>query len=178
MVGNVYFDVMETPCFVFEPVKVCTQRSWWGRCEEYGRQARATMHEPLSYQWHSARCCNVIHIHSGYQQRPKLLQWKLVIKVGSQNSHWHRWTIILLEWIVSSCTLHAGCRYCSVKCIVKVWVLHNYEFSLFCIKNVAQSLLVDRPCVPGSTKSRRICERHFPPPPFLNTPLSWVKLNT
>merc|ERR1712183_555557 len=32
IVGNLFFNVADIPCFVFSKAKVCSSRSWWGRC--------------------------------------------------------------------------------------------------------------------------------------------------
>lgn len=41
MVGKVFFNVLQTKCFVLKPEKVCKRRSWWGQCEKKGIRKRA-----------------------------------------------------------------------------------------------------------------------------------------
>ncbi len=33
-VGNIFFNVIKTTCFVFSREKVCTEREWWGGCKK------------------------------------------------------------------------------------------------------------------------------------------------
>ena len=40
-VGKLFFNVVQTKCFVLKPKQVCLKYSWWGKCEktEYRKQA-------------------------------------------------------------------------------------------------------------------------------------------
>nr|AWU67141.1 putative phospholipase A2 [Crangon crangon] len=49
MVGNVFFDVVKTRCFVFKKEKVCKKWSWWGRCEKYRLQSVAVLRDPIPF---------------------------------------------------------------------------------------------------------------------------------
>lgn len=35
MVGKLFFNVVQTKCFVLKPKQVCTKQSWWGKCQKY-----------------------------------------------------------------------------------------------------------------------------------------------
>ncbi|XP_063701983.1 uncharacterized protein LOC134832017 isoform X2 [Culicoides brevitarsis] len=41
MVGRVFFNVLQTKCFVLKPEKICKERSWWGQCTKKGMRKRA-----------------------------------------------------------------------------------------------------------------------------------------
>ncbi|KAL0852851.1 hypothetical protein ABMA27_012648 [Loxostege sticticalis] len=49
MVGKLFFNVVQTKCFVLKPVKICTQRSWWGRCLRRGYTKQAFLRDNLPY---------------------------------------------------------------------------------------------------------------------------------
>ncbi|XP_064095140.1 uncharacterized protein LOC135207342 isoform X2 [Macrobrachium nipponense] len=49
MVGNVFFDVVKTRCFVFKKEKVCKKTSWWGKCEKYRIQGVAVLRDPIPF---------------------------------------------------------------------------------------------------------------------------------
>ncbi|XP_068236446.1 group 3 secretory phospholipase A2-like isoform X2 [Palaemon carinicauda] len=49
MVGNVFFDVVKTRCFVFKKEKVCKKTSWWGKCEKYRIQGVAALRDPIPF---------------------------------------------------------------------------------------------------------------------------------
>lgn len=41
MIGRIFFNVVQTKCFVLKPEKVCKHRSWWGKCEKKILRKRA-----------------------------------------------------------------------------------------------------------------------------------------
>lgn len=43
MVGKLFFNVVQTKCFVLKPEKFCQKHSWWGTCEVEGVRKRAYM---------------------------------------------------------------------------------------------------------------------------------------
>ncbi|XP_039762301.1 uncharacterized protein LOC120635370 isoform X2 [Pararge aegeria] len=50
MVGKLFFNVVQTKCFILKPVKkVCTQRSWWGKCTRRGRMEQAFLRDNMPY---------------------------------------------------------------------------------------------------------------------------------
>ncbi|XP_060809245.1 uncharacterized protein LOC106130105 isoform X2 [Amyelois transitella] len=49
MVGKLFFNVVQTKCFVLKPVKVCTKRSWWGKCLRRGFTKQAFLRDNLPY---------------------------------------------------------------------------------------------------------------------------------
>ncbi|KPJ20185.1 hypothetical protein RR48_02443 [Papilio machaon] len=49
MVGKLFFNVVQTKCFILKPVKMCTQRSWWGKCLRKGYQKQAFLRDNLPY---------------------------------------------------------------------------------------------------------------------------------
>ncbi|XP_023937914.1 uncharacterized protein LOC112045804 isoform X2 [Bicyclus anynana] len=49
MVGKLFFNVVQTKCFILKPVKVCTQRSWWGKCTRRGAIKQAFLRDNLPY---------------------------------------------------------------------------------------------------------------------------------
>lgn len=49
MVGKLFFNVVQTKCFVLKPVKICTQRSWWGKCLKRGSTKQAFLRNNMAY---------------------------------------------------------------------------------------------------------------------------------
>ncbi|CAH2987596.1 unnamed protein product [Chilo suppressalis] len=49
MVGKLFFNVVQTKCFVLKPVKICTQRSWWGKCLRRGYTKQAYLRDNMPY---------------------------------------------------------------------------------------------------------------------------------
>ncbi|CAB3376689.1 Hypothetical predicted protein [Cloeon dipterum] len=49
MVGKLFFNVVQTKCFVLKIEKVCKKYSWWGKCLRYKRQKQAYLRDNLSY---------------------------------------------------------------------------------------------------------------------------------
>lgn len=48
-IGNIFFNVVATPCFRFKYENVCVERTWYGKCLRHERQPKAVMHNSLSY---------------------------------------------------------------------------------------------------------------------------------
>jgi len=49
IVGNLFFNVINIPCFVFSQERVCTERSWWGRCAREEDRPGAVWRRPIHY---------------------------------------------------------------------------------------------------------------------------------
>jgi len=49
VVGNMFFNVIKIPCFVFTRKKVCTRKTWWGKCLERGKEKRAIWKTSVTY---------------------------------------------------------------------------------------------------------------------------------
>ena len=49
MVGSVFFNVVQMKCITLKQIQVCTNRSWWGRCLEYGDDYEAEVNDPFEY---------------------------------------------------------------------------------------------------------------------------------
>ncbi|XP_053623229.1 uncharacterized protein LOC128682516 isoform X1 [Plodia interpunctella] len=49
MVGKLFFNIVQTKCFVLKPVKACTKRSWWGKCLRRGYTKQAFLRDNLPY---------------------------------------------------------------------------------------------------------------------------------
>eukprot|EP00092_Neocalanus_flemingeri_P025879 GFUD01028046.1.p1 GENE.GFUD01028046.1~~GFUD01028046.1.p1 ORF type:complete len:216 (+),score=53.79 GFUD01028046.1:43-690(+) len=49
IVGNLFFNVADIPCFVFSKAKVCSARNWWGRCTSEQEKHSAVWRKPLPY---------------------------------------------------------------------------------------------------------------------------------
>ena len=47
-VGRLFFNLIQTPCFVLETETVCTEKTWWGKCikEEEREIAKAKVPRP------------------------------------------------------------------------------------------------------------------------------------
>ena len=48
-VGSVFFNVLQTPCFVLDTEKVCTEHTWWGRCIKEEKHIIAVRKDPVAY---------------------------------------------------------------------------------------------------------------------------------
>jgi len=49
IVGNMFFNVIQIPCFIFTRKQVCTKRTWWGRCTEKSQQKTAIWRQSIPY---------------------------------------------------------------------------------------------------------------------------------
>ncbi|KAH6933846.1 hypothetical protein HPB50_018601 [Hyalomma asiaticum] len=49
MVGKLYFNVVQTKCFVFRHREVCELRSWWGKCLQREKKKVAVLRAGMSY---------------------------------------------------------------------------------------------------------------------------------
>lgn len=49
MVGKLYFNVVQTKCFVFKHREVCEKRSWWGKCIQREKQKVAVLRNGMSF---------------------------------------------------------------------------------------------------------------------------------
>lgn len=45
MVGKLFFNIVQSKCFVLKPEKTCTKRSWWGKCEKMVKRKRAHLRD-------------------------------------------------------------------------------------------------------------------------------------
>jgi len=49
IVGNLFFNIANIPCFVDEDVEVCTETNFWGRCLKKETQRQAVWRKPFPY---------------------------------------------------------------------------------------------------------------------------------
>merc|ERR1712130_442249 len=49
IVGNLFFNIADIPCFVFSKQVICTSRNWWGRCISEEEKMTAVWRKPLPY---------------------------------------------------------------------------------------------------------------------------------
>lgn len=49
MIGKIYFNILGSKCFEFEETEVCSERSWWGRCQRYENQTIAILRSQVSF---------------------------------------------------------------------------------------------------------------------------------
>ncbi|XP_055631770.1 uncharacterized protein LOC129771772 isoform X2 [Toxorhynchites rutilus septentrionalis] len=49
MVGKLFFNIVQSKCFVLKPETVCTKHSWWGKCEKKVRRKRAHIRDNRKY---------------------------------------------------------------------------------------------------------------------------------
>merc|ERR1712117_32912 len=49
IVGNLFFNIADIPCFVFSKEVVCTNRNWWGRCISEEEKMTAVWRKPMPY---------------------------------------------------------------------------------------------------------------------------------
>ena len=48
-VGQMFFNVIQIPCFFWKPKDECSLRSWWGGCLEYQQVLRAEWRYARAY---------------------------------------------------------------------------------------------------------------------------------
>lgn len=49
MVGKLFFNIVQSKCFVLKPETVCSKSSWWGKCEKKTRRKRAHIRDNRKY---------------------------------------------------------------------------------------------------------------------------------
>ncbi|XP_050295848.1 uncharacterized protein LOC126735783 [Anthonomus grandis grandis] len=49
LVGNLFFNVVQTKCFVLKPKKKCVRGSWWGNCEKHKMIKQAVLRDNRSF---------------------------------------------------------------------------------------------------------------------------------
>ncbi|XP_071446172.1 uncharacterized protein GIIIspla2 isoform X3 [Hetaerina americana] len=49
LVGRLFFNVVQTKCFVLKPEKTCVRRSWWGKCTKKVIRKQAHLRDNLPY---------------------------------------------------------------------------------------------------------------------------------
>ncbi len=49
MVGKLFFNIIQTKCFVLKPEKVCKKSSWWGKCVQSEWKKKAHLRDPIPY---------------------------------------------------------------------------------------------------------------------------------
>nr|QHO60752.1 salivary phospholipase A2 [Sergentomyia schwetzi] len=45
IVGKIFFNIVQSKCFILKPEKYCKQRSWWGECLKKGVRKRAHLRD-------------------------------------------------------------------------------------------------------------------------------------
>jgi len=48
-VGKLFFNLMQTPCFVLDKEKICTEYTWWGKCIKEEVRRIAVMKKPVPF---------------------------------------------------------------------------------------------------------------------------------
>ncbi|XP_060521650.1 uncharacterized protein LOC132699139 isoform X2 [Cylas formicarius] len=49
LVGKLFFNVVQTKCFILKPKKRCVRTSWWGKCEKHKMIKQAVLRNNLPY---------------------------------------------------------------------------------------------------------------------------------
>lgn len=49
LVGKIFFNVVQTKCFILKPNKKCVRTSWWGKCEKFKVVKQAILRDNLPY---------------------------------------------------------------------------------------------------------------------------------
>ncbi|KAF5308042.1 hypothetical protein FQR65_LT06417 [Abscondita terminalis] len=49
LVGKLFFNIVQTKCFVLKPRKYCAKRAWWGKCTKTKYVKHAVIRDNLSY---------------------------------------------------------------------------------------------------------------------------------
>ncbi|XP_034231216.1 phospholipase A2 isozymes PA3A/PA3B/PA5-like [Thrips palmi] len=49
LVGKLFFNVVQTKCFVLKPKKTCLKTSWWGKCIKWQVKKQAHLRDNTPY---------------------------------------------------------------------------------------------------------------------------------
>lgn len=49
MIGEIFFNIVKTECFIFKRVRKCTKKKWWGSCAKYEMGVEVEVKEPFAY---------------------------------------------------------------------------------------------------------------------------------
>ncbi|XP_053211946.1 group 3 secretory phospholipase A2-like [Panonychus citri] len=49
LVGKMFFNIVQTKCFIFTKESTCKRRSWWGKCIKMGKIRKAVIKDGLNY---------------------------------------------------------------------------------------------------------------------------------
>jgi len=49
LVGKLFFNIIQTKCFVLKPEKMCKKTSWWGKCLKTELKKKAYIRNPIPY---------------------------------------------------------------------------------------------------------------------------------
>ncbi|XP_058791497.1 uncharacterized protein LOC131664436 [Phymastichus coffea] len=49
LIGKIFFNMVQTKCFVLKPAKICKKRSWWGKCEKHVYKKQGYLRDNVSY---------------------------------------------------------------------------------------------------------------------------------
>jgi len=49
LIGKLFFNIVQTKCFVLKPEKLCVKLSWWGKCLKQGYKKQAYLRDNLTY---------------------------------------------------------------------------------------------------------------------------------
>jgi hypothetical protein len=115
LIGKLFFNIVQTKCFVLKPQKLCVKRSWWGKCLKYEYRKQAHLRDNIPYWGTTVECPAYLLIEFHWRQWSSALSdaarsgptscWKEVIVIKSLSSWWkavvtyiHRvWTMELLN---------------------------------------------------------------------------------
>jgi hypothetical protein len=49
LIGKLFFNIVQTKCFVLKPQKLCVKRSWWGKCLKHQYRKQAYLRDNIPY---------------------------------------------------------------------------------------------------------------------------------
>jgi hypothetical protein len=49
LIGKLFFNIVQTKCFVLKPEKLCVKRSWWGKCLKHAYRKQAYLRDNVPY---------------------------------------------------------------------------------------------------------------------------------
>ncbi|VVC32061.1 Phospholipase A2 domain [Cinara cedri] len=49
LIGKLFFNVVQTKCFVLKRVRVCTKKTWWGKCHRHEHRKKAYIRDNAEY---------------------------------------------------------------------------------------------------------------------------------
>ncbi|XP_011642191.1 uncharacterized protein LOC105430361 [Pogonomyrmex barbatus] len=48
-IGTIFFNVLQSKCFILKPQKICVKRSWWGKCQHHEYRKQAYVRDNVPY---------------------------------------------------------------------------------------------------------------------------------
>lgn len=124
-VGKLFFNSVQTKCFVLKPESICLKKTWWGHCLEYEYRKVAVMKDNQSY-WKKKTTMELKwNMIFGSTGRKSPVSWSDAGILSVFFFFFHSWVFtILVSWVPESINF-----WLSVLCFL--FILRFIEKKLF-----------------------------------------------